>query len=108
MHLDIVRIAVNINAYFMISLPSPNHLTFLSILGRLFAAFFYQIYDPICPTQVIEYSQVLSIGHQKGDPNAPELIFREVTGEDRNLQALVDASSNLLKAYPIISLLRPP
>ena len=34
-------------------------------------------------------------------------MFREVTGEDRNLQALVDASSDLLKACPMISLLRP-
>lgn len=42
-------------------------------------------------------------------PNAraPELTFREVLGEDRNLQVLVDAQSDLLEAGPVDSLLRP-
>lgn len=39
--------------------------------------------------------------------NPPELTFREVTGEDVNLQALIDAQSDLLEACPVGSLLRP-
>lgn len=39
--------------------------------------------------------------------HGPELTFREVTGEDRNLQALVDAQSDLLEACPVDSLFRP-
>ena len=108
MHLDIVRIAVNINAYFMISLPSPNHLAFLSISGGLFAACCYPVHDPSYLTQIIEYSQNAVDLTPKRDPKAPELMFVEVTGEDRNLQALLDIWSDLLKACLIISLLRPP
>lgn len=39
--------------------------------------------------------------------HAPELTFREVTGEDTNLQAFVDAQSDLLEACPVDSLLSP-
>ena len=39
--------------------------------------------------------------------HAPELMFREVISEDRNLQALVDTQGDLLEACPVDSLLRP-
>lgn len=39
--------------------------------------------------------------------HAPELTFRQVTGDDRSLQALVDAQCDLLEACPGESLLGP-